>query len=57
MPDLQIWIKLHVLTARSHTSPKPQYPHTDSPNWSLYISLNNSNVRVDERPKHYIFIN
>ena len=53
MPDLQ----LHVLTARPHTSPEPQYPHTDSPNCSLYISLKNYNLRVDERPKHYIFIN
>ena len=43
MPDLQ----LHVLTARPHTSSEPQYPHTDSPNWSLYISLNNNIIRCE----------
>ena len=31
-------------------------PHTNSPNWSLCISLKNYNLRVEERPKHYVFI-
>ena len=31
---------------------KPQYQHTNSPNWSLYISLKNELREFDNRSKH-----
>ena len=33
---------------------KPQYPHTNSPNWSLYILLKNKLREFDERSKHFL---
>ena len=32
---------------------KPQYPHTNSPNWSLYISIKNKLREFDKRSKHF----
>ena len=34
---------------------KPQYQHTNSPNWSLYISLKNELREFDKRSKHFLF--
>ena len=33
---------------------KPQYPHTNSPNWSPYISLNNELREFDTRSRHFL---
>ena len=33
---------------------KPQYPHTNSPNWSLYISLRNKLREFGRRSKHFL---
>ena len=33
---------------------KTQCPHTNSPNWSLYISLKNELREFDKRSKHFI---
>ena len=33
---------------------KPQYPHTNSPNWSLYISLKNELREFDKRSKYLL---
>ena len=33
---------------------KPQYPHTNSPNWSLYISLKNELREFDNRSRHFL---
>ena len=33
---------------------KPQYPHTNSPNWSLYISLKNELREFDKRSKYFL---
>ena len=33
---------------------KSQYPHTNSPNWSLYISLKNELREFDKRSKHFL---
>ena len=32
---------------------KPQYPHTNSPNWSLYISLKNELREFDKRSRNF----
>ena len=32
---------------------KPQYPQTNSPNWSLYISIKNKLREFDKRSKHF----
>ena len=32
---------------------KPQYPHTNSPNWSPCIPINNTLREVDKRSKHF----
>ena len=32
----------------------PQYPHTNSPNWSLYISLRNKLREFGRRSKHFL---
>ena len=32
----------------------PQYPHTNSPNWSLYISRKNKLKEFDKRLKHFL---
>ena len=34
---------------------KPQYSHTNSPNWALYISLKNEMREFDKRSKHFLF--
>ena len=34
---------------------KPQYPHTNSPNWSLYISIKNKLRGLDKRSMHFLF--
>ena len=33
---------------------KPQYPHTNSPNWSLYIFLKNKLREFDNRSRHFL---
>jgi len=33
---------------------KPQYPHTNSPNWWLYISLKNELREFDNRSRHFL---
>ena len=33
---------------------KPQYPHTNSPNWSLHISLKNELWEFDKRSKYFL---
>ena len=33
---------------------KQHYPHTNSPNWSLYISLKNKLREFDKRSKHFL---
>ena len=33
---------------------KPQYPHKNSPNWSLYISLRNKLREFGRRSKHFL---
>ena len=35
---------------------KPQYLHTNSPNWSLYISLLNPLGEFDKRSEHFPFV-
>ena len=32
---------------------KPQYPHTNSPNWSLYISFMNELGEFDKKSRHF----
>ena len=34
---------------------KPQYPHTNSPNRSLYIFLKNVLREFDKRSRHFLF--
>ena len=41
-----------VLT-RKYQPFKPQYPHTTSPNWSPYISLENELREFDKRSRHF----
>ena len=33
---------------------KPRYPHTNSPNWSLYISLKNELREFDNRSRYFL---
>ena len=34
---------------------KPQYPHTNSPNWSQYISLKNTLREFHKKSRHFLF--
>ena len=34
----------------------PQYPQTNSPNWSLYISLRNELGEIDKRSEIFLFV-
>ena len=51
-----IWHFVSFLLGLFYFEPcKPQYPETNSPNWSLYISLKNVFREFDERSKQFLF--
>ena len=47
-------IKVHTPTTFQQDLNMPQYPHTNSPNWSLYISLKNELREFDNRSRHFL---
>ena len=48
------WTFTVILATMAASQPfKPQNPHTNSPNWSLYISFKNELREFDKRSRHF----
>ena len=47
-------LKFRLMMSSTYLPFKSQYPHTNSPNCSLYISLKNELREFDKRSKHFL---
>ena len=45
--------ELVIIPVGKRTQLKPRYPQTNSPDWSLYISINNKLRGLDKRSKYF----
>ena len=53
LPNWKLEVKYYSKEPKIVTTFKPQYPHANSPNWSLYISFKNKLREFDKRSRHF----